>query len=307
MRPFSSVLNKALGNYKKAQIVKLTMNTTRPYIYNTNSIFNTPTENIKKISTANINDENLGFIITRHVSSHKTNNYWIECISRIRKFYPLSKIVIIDDNSNSLFLNETGVDLTNCTIIESEFKKRGEILPYYYFYKNKFFEKAIIMHDSVFVQYPIDVSRINNIRYIWSFNGEIVENDNLEKFLISKLNKKYVPSLMNIHNNKYLWPGCFGVMSVITYNFVTILNDKYDFFNLLNYVDSRVLRCCLERVFAVVCYHEIGNQIIRKQHLIGNIHSCYPDYGYSYEKYQLDRKLNKIPLSRPFLKVWTGR
>jgi hypothetical protein len=307
MRPFSTVLNKALGNYKNAQIVKLNMNTTRPYIYNTTSIFNSSPENIKKISTANINDETLGFILTRHVSSQKTNNYWIECISRIRKFYPQSKIVIIDDNSNLLFLNETGVDLTNCTIIESEFKKRGELLPYYYFYKNKFFEKAIIIHDSVFIQYPIDVSNVKNVRFIWSFSGVVVEDNSLEKFLISKLNKAHLPSLMNVHDNKYLWNGCFGVMSVITHDFVSLLNNKYDFFNLLNFIDSRKHRCCLERVFAVICFNELKEQFINKPHLIGNIHACYPDYGYSYEKYQFDKKLNRIPISRPFLKVWTGR
>ena len=41
-----------------------------------------------------------GFIITRHVNSEKTNNYWNNNVKLLRGLYPSSKIVIIDDNSN---------------------------------------------------------------------------------------------------------------------------------------------------------------------------------------------------------------
>ena len=33
------------------------------------------------------NQKSVGFIITRHVNSEKTNNYWIECYKSIRQFY----------------------------------------------------------------------------------------------------------------------------------------------------------------------------------------------------------------------------
>ena len=48
--------------------------------------------------------DSYGFIITRHVNSEKTNKYWNKCVRCIRKFYPLRKIIIIDDNSNSDFI-----------------------------------------------------------------------------------------------------------------------------------------------------------------------------------------------------------
>ena len=47
---------------------------------------------------------NYGFIITRHVTSEQTNKYWNQCVKLIRTFYPLRKIVIIDDNSNQTFI-----------------------------------------------------------------------------------------------------------------------------------------------------------------------------------------------------------
>lgn len=309
MKLFSVELGKAYKNYNNAKLSKLSININQGNSYKFQKRF-TPivaVPNMEKTLSAKINDDTLGFIITRHVNSHKTNQYWIECINRIKLFYPISKIVIIDDNSNPLFLNENGVDLTNCTIIESEFKGRGELLPYYYLYKNHFFEKAIIMHDSVFIQYPINTSNVKNIRFLWSFNGSIIEDNNIERNLIIQLNKTQVPMLLHLHNNKNIWNGCFGVMSIITYDFVKILNDKYDFFNLLEIVKSRKFRCCLERVFGVICYNECRSDIFMKPHIIGNIHQCYPDYGYSYEQYKRDRQLNLIPWTRPFVKVWTGR
>ena len=48
--------------------------------------------------------ESYGFIITRHVNSEKTNKYWNKCVRCIRAFYPLRKIIIIDDNSNQSFI-----------------------------------------------------------------------------------------------------------------------------------------------------------------------------------------------------------
>ena len=47
---------------------------------------------------------NYGFIITRHVNSEKTNQYWNQCVKLIRTFYPLKQIIIIDDNSNQQFI-----------------------------------------------------------------------------------------------------------------------------------------------------------------------------------------------------------
>ena len=87
-----------------------------------------------------------GFIITRHVNSEITNKYWNHAIRCIRRFYPYRKIIIIDDNSNQLFVKPE-YDYKNIMVIKSEYPGRGELLPYYYFYKNKFFENAVILHD----------------------------------------------------------------------------------------------------------------------------------------------------------------
>jgi hypothetical protein len=90
-----------------------------------------------------------GFIITRHVSSNKTNQYWNHAVRSIRRFYPFRKIVIIDDNSNQNYV-KADFEYKNIQIVQSEYHGRGELLPYYYFYKHKYFSNAVILHDSVF-------------------------------------------------------------------------------------------------------------------------------------------------------------
>lgn len=77
----------------------------------------------------------LGFILLRHVNSQKTDKYWQHSWKCIRKFYPENKIVIIDDNSDKNYLTDASGTLFNTMIINSTYKKRGELLPYYYFFK----------------------------------------------------------------------------------------------------------------------------------------------------------------------------
>jgi hypothetical protein len=92
---------------------------------------------------------NFGFIMLRHVNNKDTNEYWNLCYDSIRKFYPENNILIIDDNSEYKYINNR--ELYKVTIINCEYPKRGELLPYYYYLKNKLFDTAVIIHDSVFI------------------------------------------------------------------------------------------------------------------------------------------------------------
>ena len=111
----------------------------------------------------------LGFIILRHVNNELTNNYWRHCIECIRKFYPENKILVIDDNSDPKFL--TTETYYNTTIIKSEYPKRGELLPYYYYLNNKLFDVAVIIHDSVFINSYIDFT-VDKYKIIWEFEHD---------------------------------------------------------------------------------------------------------------------------------------
>jgi hypothetical protein len=248
---------------------------------------------LKRIET----EKEVGFILTRHVNSEKTDLYWKECINQIRKFHPNNKIVIIDDNSDKKFLSNQKFE--NCEIIESEFPGRGELLAYYYFYKNKFFDKAIVIHDSIFIQ-----SEIKNIpdkvKFLWDFE-HYFDNEIEEINLLKNLNNS--EKLIEFYIHKNLWKGCFGVMSIIDYEFLKSIQEKYNFFTLLNDIKTRDSRMNLERVFATICSYEIS-EMTKYPSIFGNIHS-FIKWGYSYEQYIEDKNNNTINL--PIIKVWTGR
>jgi len=246
-----------------------------------------------------------GFIITRHVNSEDTNKLWKMCVTQLRKVYTNEKIIIIDDNSNYDFVTNTDVDLTNCKIIDSEFKKRGELLPYYYFYKNKWFDKAIFIHDSVFINNKIPISKIADVKFLWYFNGgEYEDPDNIERIL-SVLN--YKDKLIDIFRDKSRWKGCWGVMSVIKYDFLKKIFEKYDMSRLLDIVNNREDRIAMERIFGIICIHE-------KEELFDNpsIFGYYEtnknnrnSYNYNYDEYLED--INNNQMKSNINKLFFGR
>ena len=246
----------------------------------------------------------LGFILSRHVNSEKTNNYWKECINQIRKFYPTNYIIVVDDNSNYIFIDDENVDLTNCRFIQSEYPQRAELLPYYYFYKLKPFDTAVILSDSTFIRSKIvDDNMDEDIRFIWSFHSYIIYDAGLEIELIRKLNNN--EKLIEIYQNGSLWKGCFSVLSTISHDFLTRLVEKYNFFVLLDHIKCRVDRMCLERVFAVLCHCE-DDQLINKYTIAGEITDHHWRWGYTYDEYINDKQNNRID-NYQIIRVWTGR
>lgn len=253
-----------------------------------------------------------GFIITRHVNSEKTNKYWNNCVKCIRRFYPFRKIVIIDDNSNQSFI-KADFDYKNVMIIQSEFPKRGELLPYYYFLKNAFFKNAIIIHDSVFFHKRIHFEKFNNIKVLplWHFPSDTENVQNTMRISNSLKNSYYIQSLLNkkdemvltMNANTKSWRGVFGVQSYINYEFLKYIDLKYNITNMIKVVSCREDRCCLERIFGCIFCTEY-NKLNKIKSLFGSIFK-YQNWGYSYESYEDDYSKNKLP--KYIVKVWTGR
>ena len=161
-----------------------------------------------------------GFIITRHVNSKNTNKYWNHTVKILRTLYPNTKIIIIDDNSNKAFV-KAHFNYKNVEIIKSEFPGRGELLPYYYYIKNKFFENAIILHDSVFFHKRINFNALNGTKVLplWHFNSDkenIINSQRITKTLINPyiLDEK-LKNDIKIGMPEETWYGCFGVQSYI--------------------------------------------------------------------------------------------
>jgi hypothetical protein len=231
----------------------------------------------------------VGFIILRHVTNKLTNKYWINCVNSIRRYYPENKILIIDDNSNYEYITEE--TLYKTTIINSEYPKRGELLPYYYYLHNKLFDVAVIIHDSVFINEYIDMS-VKKYKFLWDFRHYWDQIED-ETIMINVFNDL---ELKEFYENKNLWTGCFGSMSIITHDYLTHINNKYDISKLLDYVLNRYNRCSFERVIACLLQKE-GNQKI--QILLGDI-TDYCENNITFN--EIDKYKNL-----PIIKYWTGR
>ena len=231
--------------------------------------------------------DSYGFIILRHVNNELTNKYWIECVSNIRQYYPENKILIIDDNSNYNFI--TDINNINITVINSEYPGRGELLPYYYYLHNKLFDVAVILHDSVFVNSTI-LGNVEKYKLLWEFDHHWDQIED-ETRMINIFNDS---ELKEFYENKDLWKGCFGGMSIITHDYLVIINNKYDISKLLLLILNRYNRCSFERVIACLLQKE-G----KKEVLLGNIHN-YCRWGIHFNEICENKHL-------PLIKCWTGR
>ena len=230
----------------------------------------------------------VGFIILRHVNSQQTNRYWIHCYECIRKYHAENKILIIDDNSNDSFI--TTPALYNTTVIKSEYPKRGELLPYYYYLHHRLFDTAVILHDSVFINQSIDWN-VTNFKFMWEFEHHWDQIDDETRMIDTIGNAE----LKSFYENKSLWKGCFGGMSIITYEYLVRLNEKYDLSKLLDCVLNRYNRCSFERIIA--CLLLINDQ--QNRPLLGNIHK-YCRWGIEFDDVDKHTDL-------PLIKIWTGR
>ena len=253
--------------------------------------------------------DNYGFVILRHVNSELTNFYWNRCLRLIRKNYPYKKIVIIDDNSNYNFVKSFS-NYENIEIIKSEYPKRGELLPFIYFLKYKWFENAIFIHDSTFIHKRVNFEKIKlPILPIWHFEYDKENIENLIKIAYSLDNSSQViQTLVNNSNvlGIYKTNECvcvFGVQCWINYNFLNKINNKYNLFNLTKVITCRSDRCGLERIMGILFSLEYPF-LNKYKSLLGNIHAT-GTWGLSYKKY-LQNIEEKQPC--PYIsKVWTGR
>lgn len=244
----------------------------------------------------------IGFIILRHINSEKTNLYWQECYTLIRKNYPENKIVIIDDNSDYKYVSS--IETHNTEFIHSEFKGRGEILPYYYYSKNKWFDTAVIIHDSVFIQEYIDFST-ETYKMLWCFIEHKWDNPEEELRIIQHLTNNQ--SIIELHKTTQLWDGCFGCMSAIKYDFLQYLENKYTISNLVEHIKNRDDRKCFERVIACIFQTEINYY---NKSLFEDIHAYTGDYTwYRYDSYVNDKPNNRFYWNKkvPVVKVFSDR
>ena len=246
--------------------------------------------------------EMIGFILTRHVVCETTNQYWNESYRTIRRFYPDAMIMIIDDNSRQEHVRlEEGLVLTNCFILQSEHPGAAEFLPYYYYLQYKLFEKAVILHDSVFFRNRIDFDKATDKGcFLWHFKQ--YPTDNAEEEIGLLRHKDHSDELVSLYSQKDLWKGCFGAQTVVSHDFLVFLEEKYHFTRLLPHIRGRERRSHWERVLG--CLFTMENKLLRTRPSIFGIIYDYIQWGIPYHVYQ---EQQGTILRQDVIKVWTSR
>ncbi len=203
------------------------------------------------------------------MSSAESAMYWKYCIDAVRVHYPKLPIVVIDDNSAPEFLTpalkkeEAILQTQKCTFIYSIYRKRGELLPYYYYSmsNNEWFENALIIHDSVFITRPLnnldtvfDILADQGFLFLWHFDSYMYDDKNDEVRLINLLTGG--DDILNtVYIDATQWSGCFGAMSFISYSFLSYLSKTYNLQILLSHIQTRQNRMSFERLIGCTMIH----------------------------------------------------
>lgn len=252
--------------------------------------------------------EDLAFIILKYAVDEQTNEFWKESYTSVRKFYPDIKILIIDDNSP---YQDTSFKTTNCEIVMNEIPGRAELSPYYYLHVKKVAKKVIIIHDAVFINEEIKVDHIDTFRTLWDFTHRWDFDTNNYRLLATFDNNA---ELIKFYYEKEKWKGSFGVMGIMTWDFVDKIEKKFRLIEkmALALENNKILRHqhrqCFERVIGCVCAYLDGVQ----PSLYGDINKyCMKLSADNTKRLKLHydgyikRKndLKKLPI----LKIWAGR
>lgn len=246
--------------------------------------------------------KNVGFILLRHVNSTLTDKYWKKSYQSIRKIYPKHPILIIDDNSHEKYVDRAfEKQCTHCQILASEFKGRGECLPYYYFHKWKPFPVAIILHDSVFLKKELQVNLSMPCQFLWHFEHTWDQIDDETKMI----NAFEDSVLTAFYKDKRRWKGCFGGMTMIHGSFLDNICRAHPLTKLLPLIQARYNRCSFERVIGCLLMYHMHNvnmlPNVRTLSLLGDIHK-YCRWGITFQELVEGSDENLA-----LVKVWSGR
>lgn len=220
---------------------------------------------------------NFGFIIPTYVTTETHKIVLRECLRKIR-LYHANPIVLINDHS-PLDISEIQKEFANVSIESSMIKGAGEMNPYLHFYAHKYFDTAIILHDSMHLNKPLErVDSIQDIKFIryftnhifhWNLiqepktyyneqHGIIVHDDliiHLLKRILSEKNKLFLNFCLERYAQKKQWVGCFGIQTIITHNFLKELHNKTNILDFATITNNRRSRCAMESIFALACHY----------------------------------------------------
>lgn len=189
----------------------------------------------------------LGFIILR-----KHADLWINCYKSIRKHFPDNSILIVDDHSKQSLI--TQCELTNCHVQLAELSNCSDILPYYYFYKLRPFDRAVVLHDNMTIDRWYPFNQRVPVQYLWGVR-ESRKNTINEMFILCRLREWR--DLMKYYHQRE-WRQCGKSSMLIDLDFLDTLQQKYGLFDVLPFIKTPDQCAAFITVLCVLCCYTLG-------------------------------------------------
>ena len=242
----------------------------------------------------------VGFIVLRCVLSEPHNIAWNQCCHSINTQYPECRVVVIDDHSDYTIVKNLH-DFNNLEVVDSEFSPGGgEALPYYYYLLNgaKWFDQAIVLHDSTVVQRRFAIPP-TGFRPLWHFRAHYALSGERGECLLKLLHNHR--EVEKTYKAAQTWIGCFGCMSAVRHSYLSSKTDLKSLSGLCEEIKSRDDRKMMERLLGCMLYTQSSET---RCGLFGSIAQT-PD------KWVLDLDMFQRNPARyahmPIVKIWFAR
>lgn len=214
-----------------------------------------------------------GFIIPCYINSEKSYKSLNTCVDNIRKYHN-EKIVLL--NNHSPISIESILDTyDNVETYLSPFPSSGEFNAYLWFHENKIFDKAIVLHDSMYLNKKMEnIDKVKTVQFIkyftdhindWSlvkepntdYNKEhrIATHDDLIIHILNRglnrVNVEFLAFAKNLYHQKKKWVGCYGIMSIIDYSFLRELQTKTNILDVGKSLTGKRDRIAMESIYSL--------------------------------------------------------
>ena len=226
-----------------------------------------------------------GFIIAACLRELEHYRALDACIISILQYYSFDQIVvIIDFTSDNNLVDKMRKEYEHILFeTDSYLCTPAEMLTHYYFYKKRYFEKAIILQDSMRILRPFEgIEDVKDIQYLWHFTNHrrewaiikepvtdfnivnnIVTHDDLVQYCIKNMlqNKGFKEYCSEIYPQKDRWSGCFGFCCIVTHDFICKLQSTTEIFDTMMQMISSRSRRAGESLFSLACQMAAGREI----------------------------------------------
>jgi hypothetical protein len=224
-----------------------------------------------------------GFIVPTCLRVEDHAKSLTECIQSIQTHNPGTKIVVIVDFSSSISLVEPCIKKFPTVVFEqSHYLVPADMLTFWFFLKNKYFDRACIIQDSMRVKKSIHPNSSFDIQYLWHFTNHRIQwhtieepqteyniehkikvHDDLNRHVIGSFiaNNGFRLYCEKNYFNKHTWSGCFGCCCFITYSFLEKMEAMTNITDIMMNMNSNRLRRSIESIFSLACQYTLGKEI----------------------------------------------